>query len=94
MRIENSGFDGVDADFALIATFALKCNLARNFCKESIIFAASDIQAGVKMRAALTDENTARRDDCTGLLFDAKTLRFAVTTVTSGADAFFMCKTL
>ncbi len=33
----------VDADFSLIATFALKCNFARDFGEKRIVLAASDV---------------------------------------------------
>ena len=86
-------FDGIDADFAMPATFALERDFAGDFGEERVVLADTDVVSRVKMRAALTNENAARRDDGARLFFDAQTLRFAVATVARGADTFFMSKT-
>ena len=89
-----SSFNGVDANLALIATLALERDLAGNFRKERIVLAAPDVEAGVEVRAALANEDAARRDDRARLLLDAQTLRLTVAAVARGADTFFMCESL
>ena len=60
---------------------ALEGNLAVNLRKDRIILADADVVPRVEMRAALTDNDAARRHVRAGLLLHAKALGMAVTAV-------------
>src|SRR4051812_16000396 len=58
---------------------------------DRVIRAEADVAARVPLCAALADDDVARDDLFTAVLFDAAVFRVRVAAVTRGADAFFMC---
>ena len=84
----------VDADLAPVTAPALESDLARNLREQRIILANTYIMPRMKMRPALTNENTARRHHRIRLRLHTQTLRRAVAAVTCATDALFMCEKL
>ena len=93
-ELDAGGFSGMNADFAVPATFALEGNFAVDFGVEGIVIAAPDVGARVEMRTALTNQNTSGGNESASLFLDAEAFGFAVAPVAGRADALFMSKKL
>jgi len=72
----------------------LKAYNAIDLCKESVILADAYVVTGMEMGAALPDENVAGEYELTISTLGAKTLGFAVATVTSATNTFLMSEEL
>jgi len=59
--------------------------------KQCPVASGANILAGDELRAALPNQNTARRDSLTAKFFYAKPFADAVASITNAALSFFMC---
>ena len=59
--------------------------------EQGVVATATDVRAGVEVRAALADDDLARADDLAAEALHAEALRVRVTTVASGARSLFVC---
>src|SRR5207244_3709465 len=71
--------------------FAIEQDNSLRQCKQRVIAAAANVAAGVKMRAALPNNDTAGSDALTGVDLDAQALAVGFPTVTNRALTFLMC---
>jgi hypothetical protein len=83
-------FDRLDRDEPSGCAFVLKLHNARNLSEQRIVFADTDIQAGLELSAALPDQDGSARHEFPGKPLHTEPLRVAVAAVTRTADAFFM----
>ncbi len=70
-------------NLALHAPCELECAVAER--EQRVVLAATDVLAGMEMRAALTYDNVARMNELTGKSLDAKSLRVGIASVARGA---------
>src|SRR5581483_1755219 len=77
--------DDVDAP-----PLSIKDNDAVDQRKQAVVPGALDVAAGVIARAALADENAARRHRFAAVSFDAQALRGGIAPVAAGALTFLM----
>src|SRR5947207_6467287 len=66
-------------------------HLAVHEGEQSPVAPRADIVAGDELRAALADENAARRDKFASKPFYTESFADAITSVADAAAAFFMC---
>ena len=83
--------DGDDVD-DLAATLRTKLNGTLGKSEQRVVAATSDVDAGVKVRSALTNQDFAGFDLLAAVALDAKTLSVRVTTVASGTRSLFVCR--
>ena len=80
-----------DADEAVLTrAFALEYDAPVDFCIQRVVVTTADVATGMKVGAALADQNVARRDDFVAEFFHAETLGFRVAPVACAAACFFM----
>lgn len=72
---------GVDVDEATATGLAI-FHAPGDFCEEGVVFAASDVCAGMKFGAALAHEDAATGYDLAAVSFGAEALCVTVATVT------------
>ena len=84
----------MNADGLLAARDVLELNNTVNKSEESVVSADTDVLAGMNRGASLSDDDVAGFYSLTVGLLDAETLCFAVASVLSRADTFFMSKKL
>jgi len=82
------GGRGIDVNAPIAA---VKADVAVGKGEEGVIAAHADIGAGVKLRAALTNEDGAGEDELSAKAFYAETLAVAVAAVACRSLTFFMC---
>jgi hypothetical protein len=83
-------FDRLDRDEPSGCALVLKLHNARNLCEQRVVFADTDVQAGLELGAALPDQDGSTCDEFPGKPLYTQPLRVAVAAVTRTADAFFM----
>lgn len=86
--------NSIDADLFAVSAHALKLHFAVNQGKQRIIRTTANVVAGVDVRAALLDEDVARKDKLAVRPLRAKALGLGITAVTGGAHSLFMCEQL
>ena len=86
--------DLVNADLLLAKVFGLEAHNAVDSSKERIVFADTNVGAGMNVCATLTHEDVARKHELTIRAFRPETLGMAVAAVTGRTNAFFMRKQL
>ena len=69
-------------------------NGAINKGEQRVILAAAHVDAGVDVRAVLTNENGARRHGLAGEALAAQALAAGIATITGGTESFFVCHVL
>lgn len=85
-----SGSNDADEFTALVA-FDLKHDSAVGGREQGVILAKTYVVAGMKMRAALTNDDVAGLDDFAAETLDAQSFRVRVATVSSTTTRFLMC---
>src|SRR5437879_1400167 len=85
----SSGRAGDDAHVAVVAA-PLEPHVAVDLCKEGVVRAEADVEAGPKGRAALPDEEPAARDELAAEPLDAEHLRIRVAAVARAADTLLV----
>lgn len=86
--------DLVNANLFLAKVFGFETDNAVDRCKQRIILANADVDAGMEVRTTLTHEDIARKHELTVRALRSETLGMAVAAVTGRTNAFFMCKQL
>ena len=84
----------VDADLFSAAFHRLKSDNAVSKCKQCVVFAYTDIGAGMDFSTTLTNENVAGENELTVCSLGAETLGLGISAVLCGTNALFMCKKL
>jgi hypothetical protein len=75
MWLDVASGEGGDADcLALQRAFRAEGNLAGDLCKQCVVLAHADIRAGMNLRAALTDDDAARRNQLSAEALHAEPL--------------------
>src|SRR3954463_3387566 len=82
---------GRGCQLAHVHLAALEFDLAVDQGEQRVIGPAADIETGVKLRAALADDDRPGGDGLPAVGFDATVLRVGVATVAAGPAALFMC---
>lgn len=82
--------DRIYADFLLVCSKALESYNAVRECEESVVRSFADILTGMNVSSALSYKNVSCKNELTVRSFNAKTFRFGITAVFSGAHTFFM----
>ena len=72
----------------------LKLDFSVNESIKRIVRADADVLAGMDLGAALSYKYVARKDSLSVAALYTESLGFAVSSVLSGTDTFFMCKKL
>ena len=85
---------GRDKDLLLAAGNTDKMHRAVAESKQGVIRATANVDAGMDVRAALTNQNVASNASLTVCFLHAKTLGLGVTTVLRGANALLMSEKL
>src|SRR5688572_25815723 len=67
---------------------------AVDFCEERVVSAHADVFTRVNLRAALADDDAARRDELAAEGLDAEALRLRVAAVTRASARFLVCHLL
>jgi hypothetical protein len=83
--------DWMDADEPPARAVIFELHPAGNLREERVVLAQSDIEAGLKLAAALPDENRTAGDEVAVVALDAETLRIAVPTVARTSLALLGC---
>ena len=83
-----------NADLLFAKVLGLKAHNAVDSSKERIVFADTNVGAGMNVCATLTHEDIARKHELTIRALRSETLGMAVAAVTGRTNAFFMCKQL
>jgi hypothetical protein len=73
--------DGINANLLFLSGLVFKLHNTRNYRKNGVIAPESDILPGMKMGAALTDEDLPGLDGLTTVPLDAKSLADTVPAV-------------
>ncbi len=84
----------VDADLFSAADHRLKLNNAVSKCEECIVFAYTNVCAGMDFCTTLTNEDIACENELTVCSLSTKSLGLGISAVLCGTNAFFMCKKL
>lgn len=80
-----------DADVFASFGFGLVFDLAVNFAENGMVFAHTDVVAGMELGSALADDDVTCYDSFAAVFFNTQELGIAVTTVSAAANTFFMC---
>lgn len=86
--------NSIDADLLAVSAHALKLNLAVDEREQRIVRTAADVVAGVDVRAALLDEDVARKNELAVRALRAEALGLGITAVAGGTHSLFMCEQL
>ena len=81
----------VNRDLLAILVLALELHDAVHEGEERVVLTLADVDAGVDLRSALSDEDVAGQNKLTVGSLGAKALRLTVAAVLGGTHAFFMC---
>lgn len=73
------------------AAVPIEVDVAVDEGEEGVVFAHTDILAGVPLGAALTNDDVASDDGFAAKFFDAETVTAGVASVLNRALSFFMC---
>ena len=83
-------FYRLDADEAADAAFVFEGDDAGDLREQGVITTDADIDAGLELRSALTNQDRTARDQLATEALHAKSLRMTVASVSGAAYAFFM----
>lgn len=86
----SGGLIRIDAD-ASPGRGALELHLTVHEGEQGVVVTDSDIGAGIKLCAALADQDAARFDDLASKALDAQHLGLRISTVAGGTLSFLMC---
>ena len=79
---------------AVACTLGGEADMAIDQREQRVVLADADVHAGVKLRAALTDDDRTSGDQFTAVSLDAQHLGLGVAAVPCGTAAFFLCHEL
>ena len=85
---------GVNADLLFVLGLVLEFDVSVDQSEKGIVGSHSDVVAGVYRSSSLSDDDVAGKNRFAVSLLHAKALGFAVASVLSRADTFFMSKKL
>jgi len=86
--------NGINADLLLILALVLKAHDAVYLCKQGIIAADANVNTGMNLGASLANQDVAGEYELTVSTLRAKTLGFAIATVTRRTKALLMSEKL
>ena len=69
----------------------IESHIAIDQCENCVIAAEADVFAGLKFRAALTDDDVPRDNHLAAKSFDAAPLADAIAAILDAALSFFVC---
>ena len=87
-------FSNVHASLLAILAELLKTKHAVYLGKQGVVFADTDVDAGMDVGTTLANENVAGENELTVSALGAKALGLGVTAVLGGAHTFFMSEEL